>query len=215
MICNPVHALFTLAMSLLAFAWTGAAAQDSDDPRIRWRERVEAAKLLSLPKPPAGIRNLGWHDLSPPGWDPGQFLRKFDLHGLSKDDPRAIDAMAQIRREWDAAPTVPATDDAPIRLAGSPVLLEPGDGLSKTVLLVPYHGDGMEKPPPPANQMILAVFKRGLPRNMESVPIWITGRIYPVRTPTPYGKAAYLMPEGKWQKYPYPAYPMPPYQPLH
>ena len=122
--------------------------------------------------------------------------------------------MQEINREWDMAQTVVASDDAPVRLAGYPIMLDEGEGLSSTIILVPYQGNGILRPRPPANQMVLVVLKKGLPRNMADQPIWITGRMYPVATPTQHGKVGYLMPEGKWGKYPIEKYPLPPYVPL-
>lgn len=207
--------ILVLASALLGAAGRSGAAQPSDDPAARWRARVEQAKLLSVPKPPAGVRAIRWDALAPAGWDAQAILRQHDAHELQRNDPRAVEARARLSRAWEAAPTVTFTDDAPVRLAGFPVMIDSGQGLSRTIVLVPYHSDGDRRPLPPANQMVLAYLKPGVPRNLGNDPIWITGRIYPVRSPTPNGVAAYLMPEARWQKYPYPAYPLPPYRLPH
>ena len=206
----PVLACLSVLTALLLMA-TDAKGQNVVE---LFRERVEAARRLSVPKPPAGVRELQWHALSPPGWDPGKFLKQLNIANLQDSDPRAAQAAAQIRAEWDSAPAVTFTDDAPVRLTGFPVMLDPGEGLSKTILLVPYYGACVHRPAPPANQMVLVVLKSGLPRNMASQPIWITGRIYPLRVPTVHGKVAYSMPEATWTKYPQEKYPMPQYVPL-
>jgi len=178
------------------------------------RARVEAARRLSVPRPPPGVRDMRWNELSPPGFNPGRFLEELDIGRLGDSDPRAVQAMEKIQREWDAAPAVTFTDDQPVRLTGFPVLLEPGDGLSRAILLVPYYGACIHRPSPPANQMVMVVLKNPMPRNMDHLPIWVLGRIYAVRTATQHGKAAYTITEGTWLKYPYEKYPMPLYSPL-
>ena len=178
------------------------------------RARVEAARRLSVPKPPPGVRDLPWNELSPPGFNPGKFLADLDVGSMGDSDPRAVQAMEKVRREWDNAPAVSFSDDHPVRLTGFPILLEPGDGLSRSILLVPYYGACIHKPSPPANQMVMVVLKNAMPRNMDHLPVWILGRIYAARTATQYGKAAYTVTEGTWLKYPYEKYPVPQYVPL-
>ncbi len=70
------------------------------------------------------------------------------------------------------------------------------------VLLVPYYGVGIDRPSPPANQMVLVVFKNPLPRNLEQQPLWITGRLYPLASQTVHGRAAYIIPEGTLDQVP-------------
>ena len=178
------------------------------------RARIEAARLLSVPKPPPGVRDMRWHELSPPGFNPGRFLDELNIAPLADSDPRAAQAMEKIRREWDEAPAVTFTNDHPVRLTGFPILLDRGQGLSRTILLVPYYGACIHRPSPPANQMVLVVLKNPMPRNMDHLPVWILGRIYAARTATQFGKAAYTVTEGTWIKYPYEKYPMPQYVPL-
>jgi hypothetical protein len=202
-----------LAASLALLA--GGRARGTEMPAQNavenMRARVEAARLLSIPKPPPGVRDLRWNELSPPGWNPGRFLHELDISKLGDSDPRAAQAMEKVRQEWDAAPAVTFTDDRPVRLTGFPIMLDPGQGLSRAILLVPYYGACIHKPSPPANQMVMVVLKNGLPRNMDGLPIWVLGRIYAARNSTQYGKVAYTITEGSWIKYPYDKYPMPQY----
>ena len=178
------------------------------------RARVEAARLLSVPKPPPGVRDLQWNTLSPPGFNPGKYLQELDIARIGDSDPRAVQAMAKIKRVWDEAPAVSFADDQPVRLTGFPILLEPGQGVSRAILLVPYYGACIHRPSPPANQMVMVVLKNPMPRNMDHLPVWVLGRIYPARTATQYGKVAYTITEGTWIQYPYDKYPMPQYVPL-
>jgi len=217
---SKVYALLTAAIIGMAGLSTGAWAQSETDVNARIRARVAEAKLLALPKPPAGVRDLHWSQMSPPGWDAVQLLRDHHVHDHDDaantrpsfaPDRRAAIARTSLRQEWDSAPTVPEIIDTPVRLFGLPILLDSSQGLSKSILLVPYLSDGDRRPHPPANQMVVVYLKPGLPRNLERTPVWITGSLYPVRTPTALGQAAYLMPDAKWHKYPFPEYPLPRY----
>ena len=206
-------------MLAASLALTGAGRlQASPEPARNavenMRARVEAARLLSVPKPPPGVRELRWQELSPPGFNPGRYLQELDIGTMGDSDPRAVKAMEKIRQAWDAAPAVSFTDDRPVRLTGFPILLEPGEGLSRSILLVPYYGACIHRPSPPANQMVMVVLKNPMPRNMDHLPVWILGRIYAARTTTQYGKVAYAVTEGTWIKYPYDKYPVPQYVPL-
>jgi hypothetical protein len=178
------------------------------------RARVEAARLLSVPKPPPGVRDMRWHELSPPGFNPGRFLDELNIKELADSDPRAVQALERIQREWDEAPSVVFDNDRPVRLTGFPILLDRGQGLSRAILLVPYYGACIHRPSPPANQMVLVVLKNPMPRNMDHLPVWVLGRIYAARTATQFGKVAYTVTEGTWIKYPHEKYPMPQYVPL-
>jgi len=203
--------LLAASLALLAAGRARGTDMPAQNAVENMRARVEAARLLSIPKPPPGVRDLRWNELSPPGWNPGSFLRELDVGKLGDSDPRAVQAMKEVRREWDAAPAVTFTDDKPVRLTGFPILLDPGQGLSRAILLVPYYGACIHRPSPPANQMVMVVLKQGLPRNLDGLPIWVLGRIYAARTSTQYGKVAYTVMDGSWIKYPYDKYPMPQY----
>ena len=200
-----------------------AQAQVQFEPRTSRQAQIEEARRKNIPPPATGVRDTQWHALSPSDWNPARFLRDLrnahpDVHDdprhKSGNDPELAAMRAEIQREWDAAPTVAAPDDAPIRLTGFAIMLEPGQGLAKNVLLVPYYGVGIRHEPPPANQMVIVTFKQGLPRNLEQEPIWVTGRLYPLATPTVYGRVAYTMPDARWQKFPVGRYPLPSYRPL-
>lgn len=208
------HLLLAAGALALGAPRAGATVFPAQNAVENMRARVEEARRLSVPKPPPGVRDLRWNELSPPGFNPGRLLEQIDVGALGDSDPRAVQAMERIRREWDAAPSVTFADDNPVRMTGYPILLEPGEGTSRTILLVPYYGACIHRPSPPANQMVLVVLKNPMPRNMDHLPIWVLGRIYPARTGTQFGKVAYTITEGTWLKYPYEKYPMPQYTPL-
>ena len=215
----PVKSTRPILILTTALAWSCvgtnvAFAEYTIDPMAHWRAQIEDARRKSVPAPPRGVREMHWNSLSPAGWNPGQILQRLGVRDLSDGDPAAKQVEAEIQREWDQAPTVPLTQDTPVRMTGYPILLSDGDGLVRTILLVPYRGACIHRPSPPANQMVMVTFKSGIPRNMDTTAIWVTGKIYPLAAPTQYGRVAYTMLEAQWQKYPIEKYPLPQYIPL-
>ena len=211
---KPSLASVLAALTALGMATVPARAEYNIDPMAHWRAQIEDARRKTIPAPPKGVHELHWNALSPAGWTPGQILQRLGVMKMSDGQPGARQLEAEIQREWDKAPTVALTDDTPVRMTGYPTMLSAGDGLAKTILLVPYRGACIHRPSPPANQMVMVTFKRGIPRNMDTTSIWVTGKIYPLAAPTPYGRVAYTMPDAQWQKYPAEKYPLPQYIPL-
>lgn len=208
------HLLPVLALALLGTAWSPLQAQGYVDPMARWRAQIENARRLTVPPPPKGTKELQWNELSPAGWNPGRILERLGVEDLADNDPHVREIEREIRREWDNAPTVTRGDDAPVRMTGYPIIMAEGEGLAKTIILVPYHGACVHRPAPPANQMVVVSLKQGLPRNIGQTPLWITGRLHTLATPTAYGRVAYTMTDASWQKYPAERYPLPQYIPL-
>ena len=208
--------LYALAATAVwGLAAVPARAQYNIDPMANWRGQIEDARRKTIPAPPKGVRDLQWNALSPAGWNPGRILQRLGVMKVSDIEPAAREIEVEIQREWDNAPTVPLTDDTPVRMTGYPTMISAGDGLAKTILLVPSRGAGIQRPAPPANQMVMVTFKSGIPRNMDTTPIWVTGKISPLAVPTAHGRVAYTMPDAQWQKFPAQAYPLPRYMPLH
>jgi hypothetical protein len=213
----------TTALVLVCACLIQAQAQVQLGPRTSRQVQIDEARRKNIPPPAKGVRDTQWHELSPKDWNPAKFLRDLrnanpdvhdDPHHNHGDDPQVAAMRSAIQREWDAAPTVTPPDDASIRLTGFAVMLERGQGLARNVILMPYYGVGINHEPPPANQMVVVTFRQGLPRNLEQEPIWVTGRLYPLASPTVYGRVAYAMPDARWQKFPVGRYPLPPYRPL-
>lgn len=206
--------LLLLLAALSTWAAAGAAPSDHPDPMARWRARVEAARLATVPAPPKGVRDLQWQQLSPPGWNPGQILTRLGVDSLQDSDPASQAKMLEIRQEWDRAPVVAQVEGTTVRLTGFPLVLDEMAGSARTILVAPYYGACVHKPAPPANQMVVVALKNAFPANMQQQPLWITGKLVVQSTPTRYGRAAYLMVDAKWEPYPYQKYPLPQYQQL-
>jgi len=174
-----------LAIALLAVAChVGTAAQTP---------AREARPAASAPKPPApAVRTLDWEALIPPDWDPMQDLKGIDFDILSDADPRAIEALARLRKVWDEAPVNPGLAGQRVRLPGYVVPLEETrDGALKEFLLVPYFGACIHSPPPPANQIVHVLPRtpaKGL-RSMDTV--WVTGVLTGTRTDSYMGASGY------------------------
>lgn len=204
-----------LPLALLA-GWSAPAAraQFNVDPMARWREQIEDARRKTIPPPPRGVRELNWNELSPPGWNPGKILERLGVRQINDGDPIARQVEAEIQSEWDKAPSVPVDNAQRVRLTGFPIMLTPGEGLVTTVLLVPYFGACIHKPSPPANQMVMVSFRPGIPRNLDTTALWVTGRLHNLPSPTPYGRVAYTMTDASWLRYPVERHPLPQYIPL-
>ena len=62
----------------------------------------------AVPAPPASddYREISWDDLMPADWDPMALLDKLDkldMNSMEDADPRAMEALAAIRKAWDEA----------------------------------------------------------------------------------------------------------------
>ena len=154
--------LFALALPL-------SLANASD---FRVGDRLPAAKGAAK-----GFKEIMWDDLMPQGWDPMAAFKGVDLNKLQDNDPKAIDLLASVRKEWDKAPVEPGLNGQRIKIPGFVVPLErKGDDVIE-FLLVPYFGACVHVPPPPSNQVIHVLPAKPVKgmRTMET--FWISGTI--------------------------------------
>ncbi len=93
------RALIAASLACLGADRLRATERPAQNAVENMRARVEAARLLSVPKPPPGVRDLRWHELSPPGYNPGRYLQQLDIGRLGDSDPRAVQAMKTIQQE--------------------------------------------------------------------------------------------------------------------
>jgi len=138
-------------------------------------------------------KTTDWDDLLPKDWDPMAAFKGINLSKLDDADPRASDALAQMRKAWDAAPVNPAMNGQNIRIPGFVVSLDGGPGELREFLLVPYFGACIHVPPPPANQIIHVLPDKPVKgvKNMEAV--WVSGKLSIGRADTPMGSSGYQM----------------------
>ncbi|MGA1326789.1 MAG: DUF3299 domain-containing protein [Rubrivivax sp.] len=176
-----------LAMALLVIACHVGAVAQAPPPAREARPAASASKPAA-----AAVRTLDWEALIPPDWDPMQDLKGIDFDILSDADPRAIEALARLRKVWDEAPVNPGLAGQRVRLPGYVVPLEETrEGALKEFLLVPYFGACIHSPPPPANQIVHVLVERPVKgvRSMDTV--WVTGAMSVLRTDSYMGVSGY------------------------
>lgn len=151
----------------------------------------------------AGVADLEWEALMPPGWSPKKAFDGVDLAALSDNDPKANALLDQLRRDLDRAPVVGSLDGRRVRIAGFVVTLERNDKGVTEFLLVPYFGACIHTPPPPANQIVHVLAKNRYPAEKAIFPVYVTGTLKAVAAVTPEGSAGYRIADGEVEEYPW------------
>lgn len=173
---------------LLAAALILAAPAWAKDYKVGERLNEKAAKTTS-----AAYKTITWDDLMPKDWDPAAPFKGLDLAKLKDSDPRAMEALAKMRKEWDAAPVNRDLDGKRIRIPGFVVSLDGGPDQLREFLLVPYFGACIHVPPPPANQIIHVLPNppaKGF-RSMDTV--WVSGVMKLEPSQTTMGNSGYVL----------------------
>jgi hypothetical protein len=152
-------------------------------------ERLNAPKTAKAER----YREVTWDDLLPEGWNPMQAIKELKLDQLEDSDPRAMEAMEQLKAMWNDAPTNPAITGRPIRIPGFMVPLEFGQSEVKEFLLVPYFGACIHVPPPPANQVIHVLAAKPVKTKDYMDAVWIEGQLELATVNTEMGSAGYRM----------------------
>ena len=155
-----------------------------------------AAQPLPKPSATGAYTELRWDDLVPKGWDPMQGMKDKGLSNLAMlndGDPKAMEAMRQLRESWDKAPTEPQLNGTRVKLPGYLVPLEEVAAGHTEFLLVPYFGACIHTPPPPANQIVLVVPAKPAAgfRSMDTV--WVSGVLKTTRSDSPMGSSGYRL----------------------
>ncbi len=148
-----------------------------------------------------GAEGWSWDDLLPKGWDPMASFKGLDLAKLKDSDPRADEALRNLRAAWDAAPANEAMSGRNIRIAGFLVPLEWGDKKLKEFLLVPYFGACIHVPPPPANQIIHVVADQPAKGMQAMEAVWVEGTLDVALQDTTMGRSSYRMKARSVSKY--------------
>lgn len=185
---KAIHLILTLALSVVP------AALASD---FKVGDRLAPA----AGKGKAHYRETSWDDLLPKSWDPMKIIGDLKLDKLEDSDPKAIEAMEKLKRMWSAAPSNPAMNGKPIRIAGFLVPLEWGKRELKEFLLVPYFGACIHVPPPPANQIIHVVPDRPYKAKDGMDAVWVSGVITLANSRTEMGDSGYRIKAVKVEPY--------------
>ncbi|MDR3393794.1 MAG: DUF3299 domain-containing protein [Parasulfuritortus sp.] len=138
-------------------------------------------------------RTITWDDLMPKDWDPTAPFKGLDLAKLKDSDPRAMEALAKMRKEWSEAPINPELNGKEIRIPGFVVSLDGGPDELREFLLVPYFGACIHVPPPPANQIIHVMPDKPAKgfRSMDTV--WVSGVMQVQTSQTTMGNSGYVL----------------------
>ena len=172
-----------LAAAALAWRAHGRAPASAATPAATARPAVVL--------PAAPFEETDWFALVPGDWEPGKTFGA-DIASLGDNDPRAMDALVQLRAAWANAPVEPALDGARIRIGGFVIPLDTDNGAVTEFLLVPYFGACIHAPPPPANQVI-HVFARQPQRNLTMMdPVYVSGTLRVARDKTPDSAAGLI-----------------------
>lgn len=154
-------------------------------------ERLPSA---NAPTPPtADYREIGWDALLPADWDPMKAFKKLDLSKLKDSDPKAMEAMDQLKAAWNTAPVEPKMNGVRVRIPGFIVSLDTNLDRVKEFLLVPYFGACIHVPPPPANQMIHVFPKKPLRNAQIMGAVWVSGTLETTFSHTDFGEVGYRM----------------------
>jgi hypothetical protein len=179
-----------LACILSAVAASAAAAKDSNKTDYKVGDRLHQQSSAAR----SAFKVVTWDDLMPKDWDPMTDFKKLDFSKLKDSDPRAQEALQQLREAWNNAPIEPSMDGARIRIPGFIVPLEVAEHQITEFLLVPFFGACIHVPPPPANQIIHVFPEKALKKGMQSMDtVWISGKLEAVPSDTDMGSASYRM----------------------
>jgi hypothetical protein len=142
----------------------------------------------------SSYKQIKWDDLMPKDWDPMSEFKKLDFSKMKDTDPRAMEALQQLRDALNNAPIEPSMNGARIRIPGFIVPLEVAHHQITQFLLVPFFGACIHVPPPPANQIIHVFPSKPLKKGMESMDaVWISGMLETFPSDTDMGSAGYRM----------------------
>lgn len=183
-----IHNIFLSAvlLSLLSGEAIAFGAKKSD---YQVGERLP--QNFSIAK--SSYKEITWDDLMPKDWDPMKDFKKLKLDKLKDSDPRAQEALQQLRETWNNAPVEPLLGGLRIRIAGFIVPLEESHHQISEFLLVPFFGGCIHVPPPPANQIIHVFPAKPLKGLQIMDAVFIGGPLEVFPSDTSMGSAGYRM----------------------
>jgi uncharacterized protein len=182
-------------LSLLATAWLFVPASTAQaQARITTTATPAGATATTKDATKDTAKEIEWAELVPKNWDVAKLFRELKLDEIRGDaDPRAVEAMAKMRKAFDEAPIEPSLNGKNIKIMGFLVPLDMTPQAIGEFLLVPFFGACIHTPPPPANQIIHvkpAEPMKGM-RAMETV--WVEGKLEAVSSTTSMGQAGYVL----------------------
>lgn len=185
-----------LATTALLVAWLGMV-QGAD---FTVGERLKPGTAAPTKQ---DAKEIDWEALVPADWNPQSRLKALKLDELSDNDPRAMEALAQLRAELDHAPVVQKLAGTRVKIPGFLVVLGSGKAGVTEFLLVPYFGACIHVPPPPSNQIIHVFPDKPVPEKMAMFPVWVSGTLETTRSSTNLGAAGYRILSATVEPYPW------------
>lgn len=144
---------------------------------------------------------LIWDDLVDPSWDTEALFKELGIDQMQDNDPRAEEVIAQFMERWNNAPINPQMNGKKVKIPGFVVPLDFDKAEMTEFFLVPFFGACIHVPPPPPNQIIYVVSKKGL-KGIEAMEIvWVYGKIKAERFDTDMGSAGYTLPADRVEIY--------------
>ena len=177
--------LLTLALFLMSAVFiAGCEQEEAVLNESSPTESVEQADVVTTDESVSqanenideNVREFDWDALIPEDWQPETLFEQYNVDELSDDDPRAQELLEKLLALWKEAPVVPALEGQRIKLPGFVVPLEMDTQKIDQFLLVPYYGACIHVPPPPANQTVHVVTRKGRAFEGELFDtVWVTG----------------------------------------
>jgi len=189
--------LFVGSVVFLA-ANNNADAKAKQEP-FKVGERLQDKSTSSV-NAAVSYRKLNWDELMPSDWDPMKPLKGLNLSKMKDSDPRAMEALEQVRAAWNDSPIVPSLNGIRGEIPGFVVPLDTNYERAREFLLVPYFGACIHVPPPPSNQVIHVLISKKLTKNQKKIlrdamstygPISLSGTLETVSHNTAMGFASY------------------------
>jgi hypothetical protein len=144
---------------------------------------------------------LIWDDLVDPSWDTEALFKELGIDQMEDNDPRAEAVITEFMERWNNAPINPKMNGKKVKIPGFVVPLDFDKAEMTEFFLVPFFGACIHVPPPPPNQIIYVVSKKGL-KGIEAMEIvWVYGKILAERFDTDMGSAGYTIPADRVEIY--------------
>ncbi len=182
-----------LSVVLLVGVQASALSQDAVSKGKTDYKVGERLKQGSAAGAAQAFKEISWEDLVPTHWNPEKLFKDLNFDTLEDNDPRAMEALELMRKEWNEAPVEPSLNGKRIRIPGFVVPLDTERGQIREFLLVPYFGACIHTPPPPANQIIHVVAAKPLKNVQIMDAVWVNGTLGMARTDTEFGTSGYQM----------------------
>lgn len=151
------------------------------------KPEIPAVALAKEAQIDAAYKEIRWDELVPRDWDPAKPFRNLKLDRLDDADPRVMEVLELMKKEWDNAPIDPSLEGRKVRIAGFVVPIEERGRAVSEFLLVPYFGACIHVPPPPANQIIHVIAAKPIKNLQVMSAVWVAGEIKGARHSVPTG----------------------------